>query len=225
MFETPESNSSTWTPSSSCSSSSSSSMSMTPPVPKKKKLSAFSSMPPTSMPVAAAAPPAPPIRVELVTLTLYATIEDDVPYVIAIAIDKGYRIREGLNNPSQKYPIPLMYWTLANRQRALISFTGMSTPTLLLQGNGIYLANGIVEDLEKLQQNSFLLEEMAKQIRESYHGTIHEGCLIKFKSIKMKCEPPYIHGLIALDAFAKATFKKNVVETNDLVILEEINYE
>jgi hypothetical protein len=58
------------------------------------------------MPVAAAAPPTPPIRVELVTITLYTTVENDVPYTVAIAIDKGYRVREGLNNPVQKYPIP-----------------------------------------------------------------------------------------------------------------------
>jgi hypothetical protein len=214
MFQTPDSSSSSSSLASTPSSSSSSSSN-----PPKKRFAAFESKPtfgpiPTQTSVT---------KSEIITISKFTALDDGNDITVCLLIDKGYHIRDDLNHPIEPFPIPLVYWTLPSRQLALASFQ-KNAPAQLLQGNGVYIASAIVEEMEDMISNGEILDRMADSIREQLNGVVRDRYVIKFRTIKYRAEQKYIHGLIALQEYREAKLNQNTREI-DCQVIAEINHE
>jgi hypothetical protein len=196
QFHTPSSVS---TSSSQCtpspySSSSSSSGSAT----KKKKLAAFSTI------ETAVAAPAPTCPTQVVTVLRVCTKLDDETYAtVALVFDKAYHMRDDLQHPPTPFPIPIIYWKLQSRKNATAKLSKVASG--LATGHGLYIAIGITEDIEELQERGNLLDQMLREIK-TLDGVTREGYLIRLNVIKTLADEVYQHSLIKLEEYAAKNF-------------------
>jgi hypothetical protein len=162
--------------------------------------------------IAAPAPPTSPTQLVTVIRVCHQLDAEVIP--VAIVFDKAYHIREDLQHPQHPFGLPIRYWTLISRKKATANLTNV--PSGLASGHGLYIANGIVEDLDELHHNANTLKDMLQILKTTLEGVVREGFLIKFKVINALADDNYLHSLIALQEYDLKHFHTSVVSQTAL---------